>query len=87
MISKGFYEELEVIANERHLDLQDVFKSVETALIKACQLEGAKGEINIEFNEELEYKIVGSTEANSLKNKISNESNLLTIPLMLINII
>ncbi|MCI6717242.1 MAG: transcription termination factor NusA [Bacilli bacterium] len=52
MISKGFYEELEVIANERHLDLQDVFKSVETALIKACQLEGAKGEINIEFNEE-----------------------------------
>ena len=27
-----------------------------------------------EFNEELEYKIVGSTEANSLKGKISNES-------------
>ena len=26
------------------------------------------------FNEELEYKIVGSTEANSLKGKISNES-------------
>ncbi len=52
MISKGFYEELEIIANERHLDLQDVFKSVETALIKACQLEGAKGEISIEFSEE-----------------------------------
>lgn len=29
---------------------------------------------DIEFNEELEYKIVGSTEANSLKGKISNES-------------
>ena len=29
-----------------------------------------------EFNEELEYKIVGSTEANSLKGKISNESPL-----------
>ncbi len=29
---------------------------------------------DIEFNEELEYKIVGSAEANSLKGKISNES-------------
>ena len=27
-----------------------------------------------EFKEELEYKIVGSAEANSLKGKISNES-------------
>ena len=27
-----------------------------------------------EFNEDLDYKIVGSTEANSLKGKISNES-------------
>lgn len=30
--------------------------------------------LDVEFDEELEYKIVGSTEANSLKNKISNES-------------
>lgn len=30
--------------------------------------------LDIEFNEELEYKIVGSTEANSLQGKISNES-------------
>ena len=30
--------------------------------------------MDMEFNEELEYKIVGSTEANSLKGKISNES-------------
>ena len=29
---------------------------------------------DLEFNEDLEYKIVGSTEANSLKGKISNES-------------
>ena len=29
---------------------------------------------DLEFEEELEYKIVGSTEANSLKGKISNES-------------
>ena len=31
---------------------------------------------DLEFNEEMEYKIVGSTEANSLKGKISNESPL-----------
>lgn len=31
---------------------------------------------DIEYNEDLEYKIVGSTEANSLKGKISNESPL-----------
>ena len=30
--------------------------------------------LDVEFKEELEYKIVGSTEANSLKGKISNES-------------
>ena len=30
--------------------------------------------MDLELNEELEYKIVGSTEANSLKGKISNES-------------
>lgn len=29
---------------------------------------------DVEFDEELEYKIVGSSEANSLKGKISNES-------------
>lgn len=29
---------------------------------------------DLEFGDELEYKIVGSTEANSLKGKISNES-------------
>lgn len=30
--------------------------------------------LDLEYNEELEYKIVGSTEANSLKGRISNES-------------
>ena len=30
--------------------------------------------LDCEYDEELEYKIVGSTEANSLKGKISNES-------------
>lgn len=32
--------------------------------------------LDMEYNEELVYKIVGSTEANSLKGKISNESPL-----------
>ncbi|MDF2589130.1 MAG: transcription elongation factor GreA [Anaerocolumna sp.] len=30
--------------------------------------------LDLEYNDEMEYKIVGSTEANSLKGKISNES-------------
>lgn len=30
--------------------------------------------LDLEYEEEMEYKIVGSTEANSLKGKISNES-------------
>ena len=30
--------------------------------------------MDMELKEELEYKLVGSTEANSLKGKISNES-------------
>lgn len=30
--------------------------------------------LDLEYNEEMEYKIVGSTEANSLRGKISNES-------------
>ena len=29
---------------------------------------------DLEYDEEIEFRIVGSTEANSLKNKISNES-------------
>ena len=30
--------------------------------------------LDVEFNEELDYQLVGSTEANSLKGRISNES-------------
>ena len=29
---------------------------------------------DVDFDEEMEFKLVGSTEANSLENKISNES-------------
>lgn len=52
MISKGFYEQLETIAAERHIEISDVLVAVRTALIKACQLEGCKGEIEVEFNDE-----------------------------------
>lgn len=52
MTSKSFYNELEVIANERCLDIQDVLNAVETALIKACGSMGYTGDIKVEFNPE-----------------------------------
>ena len=64
MISKGFYETLEIIAGERNLAIQDVLDKVAVALKKACATEGYTGEIQVEFNEErkkirvFEYKRV-----------------------------
>lgn len=52
MISKGFYEQLETIATERHIEIADVLTAVKTALIKACQLEGFNGALEVEFNDE-----------------------------------
>ncbi len=52
MTSKGFYEMLEVIANERNLEINDVLEKVSIALKKACALEGFDGDIQVEFNEE-----------------------------------
>ncbi len=52
MINKGFYQSLEVIAETRHLDVEDVKNVAATALIKACQLEGAKGAIDVRYNDE-----------------------------------
>ena len=52
MISKGFYETLEIIAGERNLAIQDVLDKVAVALKKACATEGYTGEIQVEFNEE-----------------------------------
>lgn len=52
MISKGFYEQLETIASEKHIEIADVLAAVKVALIKACQLEGAEGVVDVEFNEE-----------------------------------
>lgn len=52
MINKGFYQYLELVAETRHLDIMDVRNVASTALIKAAQLEGAKGEVTVEYNEE-----------------------------------
>ncbi len=52
MISKGFYEQLEVIADARRLEKADVLKAVEIALIKGVQAEGHTGIIEVEFNDE-----------------------------------
>ena len=43
-------------------------------LSENAEYDAAKEILDCEFDEELTYKIVGSTEANSLKGKISNES-------------
>ena len=53
--------------------IEKILKNEEVYLDKiniGCQVKI----LDMEFDEELEYKIVGSTEANSLKGKISNES-------------
>ena len=52
MITKAFYEELENIAVERHLEVEDVKKAVEMSLIKATQLMFPKGAVEVEFNDE-----------------------------------
>ena len=60
-------------------ELEKILKNVEVVDEDEVDLEkiniGCQVKIlDVEFDEELEYKIVGSTEANSLKGKISNES-------------
>ena len=59
--------------------LEKLLKNAEVVVEEEVELDkiniGCRVRIlDIEFSEELEYKIVGSTEANSLKGKISNES-------------
>ena len=61
-------EEIEkILKNAEIVDEDEV--DLETINI-GCQVKI----LDLEFDEELVYKIVGSTEANSLKGKISNES-------------
>ena len=60
-------------------DIEKILKNAEVVVEDEVDLDkisiGCNVKIlDIEFDEELEYKIVGSTEANSLKGKISNES-------------
>ena len=60
-------------------EYEKILKNAEVVVEEEVDLEkisiGCKVKIlDCEFNDELEYKIVGSTEANSLKGKISNES-------------
>ena len=60
-------------------ELEKILKNAEVVVEEEADLDkvsiGCNVKIlDIEFDEELEYKIVGSTEANSLKGKISNES-------------
>lgn len=60
-------------------ELEKILKNAEVVVEDEVDLEkisiGCKVRIlDMEYNEEMEYKIVGSTEANSLKGKISNES-------------
>jgi transcription elongation factor GreA len=60
-------------------ELEKILKNAEVVLEDEVDLDkiniGCRVRIlDIEYGEELEYKIVGSTEANSLKGKISNES-------------
>lgn len=60
-------------------ELEKILKNAEVVVEDEVDLDkiniGCKVRIlDLEYSEELEYKIVGSTEANSLKGKISNES-------------
>ena len=60
-------------------ELEKILKNAEVVVEEEADLDkvsiGCSVKIlDCEFDEDLEYKIVGSTEANSLKGKISNES-------------
>ena len=60
-------------------ELEKILKNAEVIVEEEVDLDtiniGCRVKVlEVEYNEECEYKIVGSTEANSLKGKISNES-------------
>ena len=63
----------------RSEDLEKILRNAEVVVEEEVDIDtigiGCKVEIlDVEYNEKFIYKIVGSTEANSLKGKISNES-------------
>ena len=60
-------------------ELEKLLKNAEVVVEDEIDLDkihiGCKGKVyDVDEDEEMEFKIVGSTEANSLQNKISNES-------------
>jgi transcription elongation factor GreA len=60
-------------------EIDKILKNAEVVVEDEVEVDviniGCKVKImDLEYNDEMEYKIVGSTEANSLKGKISNES-------------
>ncbi|MCI8327708.1 MAG: transcription elongation factor GreA [Lachnospiraceae bacterium] len=60
-------------------EIEKILKNAEVVIEEEVDLDkisvGCRVRIlDMEYDDELEYKIVGSTEANSLKGKISNES-------------
>lgn len=70
-------EQREVEARIEEID--KILKNAEVVVEDEVEVDfiniGCKVKIlDLEFDDEMEYKIVGSTEANSLKGKISNES-------------
>ena len=69
----------EVVVEARIEEIEKILKNSEVVVEDEVDLNkisvGCQVKIlDCEYDEELEYKIVGSTEANSLKGKISNES-------------
>lgn len=73
-------------AKEEQRDIELRIEEIDKILKNAEVVDEDEGDINVinvgctvkikdlEFGDEMEYKLVGSTEANSLKGKISNES-------------
>ena len=60
-------------------DLEKLLKNAEVVVEDEIELDkisiGCQVKVyDLEFDEEIEFRLVGSTEANSLQNKISNES-------------
>ena len=60
-------------------EIEKILKNAEVVIEEEVDLDKINVDcrvkiLDMEFDEELEYKLVGSTEANSLKGKISNES-------------
>ena len=62
-------------AKDEQRDIEARIEEIEKILKNAEVVVGCKVDVlDLEYDEEIEFQIVGSTEANSLEGKISNES-------------